>query len=257
MRTERDGWAGTVLAIAAGIKLFPIVAGGVFLFKRFRAIYAFTLSSIGIVLGIVLLHGTQIFTEYIATAHLDVNNYDWYRNNYGLFANIRYFVHGDAKLLEPLVVLVYGSILLIAGIALFRLRNQRIVLCDFGMAFAATLMCLFSPVVWTHYFIILFLPFCILSWYSRWWESKAASVGFFLLLATVDGAPVDKLSALAGSDVFWSLPTAGVLGMFVWLSAKAFQATAMATPQSEPHGPRFRTPKLPLKLQTSRRSELV
>jgi hypothetical protein len=248
LRTERDGRAGAVLAIAASLKLFPVVAACVFLFKRVRAIFAFTLSSIGIVLAIVLLQGRQIFTDYMATAHLDVNYYDWLRNNYSLFANIRYFLRGDEKLLEPLVILVYGSILLVAGIALFRLRNQRIVVCDFGMAFAATLMCLFSPVVWTHYFIILFLPFCIVSQYSRWWESKASSVAFFLLFASVDGARVDKLSALAGSDVFWSLPTAGVLGMFIWLSVKAFQTAAMAVPQSEPHGPRFRTPKLPLRL---------
>jgi len=235
LRTERDGWAGSVLAIAAGLKLFPIVAGGVFVFKRIRAIYAFVLLSIGIVLGIALLHGTQIFNEYIATAHLDVNNYDWYRNNYGLLANIRYFLHGDESLLQPLVVLVYGAILLVAGVALFRLRNQRTVVCDFGMALAATLMCLFSPVVWTHYFIILFLPFCILSRYARWWESKGSSIAFFLLIASVDGAPVDKLSALAGTDIFWSLPTVGVLAIFAWLSVKAFQAASMATPQSE-HG---------------------
>ena len=102
------------------------------------------------------------------------------------------------------------------------------------MALAATLMCLFSPVVWTHYFIILFLPFCIISRYSRWWESKGLSIAFFLLVASVDGAPVDKLSALAGTDTFYSLPTLGVLSIFGWLSAKAFQASAMATVQPEP-----------------------
>ena len=249
LRTEREGWAGTVLAIAACLKLFPLIAGGVFLFKRIRAIFALALSGLAILFGIFLLHGTRIFKEYIATAHLDVNDYDWLRNNYSLFANIRYFLHGDQKLLEPLVIFVYALLLVVAGMALYRLRNQRAVCCDFGMALAATLMCLFSPVVWAHYFIILFLPFCIVSRYSRWWKSKGSSIAFFLLIASVDGAPLDKLSTLAGTDVFWSLPTLGVLAIFIWLSAEAFHVPVMATPQSETR-PQFRVPKLRLRLQT-------
>ena len=202
LRTEREGWAGIVLAIAASLKLFPLIAGGMFLFKRIRAVFAFALSGLAILLGIFLLHGTTIFKEYLATAHLDVDDYDWLRNNYSLFANIRYFLRGDQKLLEPLVIFVCVSLLLVAGVALYRLRNQRAECCDFGMALAATLMCLLSPVVWAHYFIILFLPFCIVSRYSSWWESRGSSIAFFLMIASVDGAPLDKLSTMAGTDVF-------------------------------------------------------
>lgn len=249
LRTEREGWAGTVLAIAACLKLFPLIAGGVFVFKRIRAILAFALSGLAILLGVFVLHGTAIFKEYIATAHSDIADYDWLRNNYSLFANIRYFLRGDQKLIEPLVIFVYASLLLVAGAALYRVRNQRAVCCDFGMALAATLMCLFSPVVWSHYFIILFLPFCIVSRYSRWWESRGASVAFFLLLASVDGAPLDKLSTLAGTDVFFSLPTVGVLAIFIWLSVEAFHLPAVANPQ-ETRRPPFTPPKLRLGLQT-------
>ena len=250
LRTDREWRAGTVLAIAACLKLFPLIAAAVFLFKRIRAFFAFALSGLAIVLGIFWLHGVGIFEEYIATAHSDVNGYDWLRNNYGLFANIRYLLHGDLKLLEPLVVFIYASLLFVAGAALYRLRNQSAVCCDFGMALAATLMCLFSPVVWSHYFIILFLPFCIVSRYSRWWESRGASVAFFLLIASVDGAPVDKLSTLAKTGIFFSLPTVGVLAIFIWLSAEAFHVPAVATPQSETRRPPFTPPKLRLRLQT-------
>ena len=234
LRMERNAWAGTVLAVAAGLKIFPVVAGGVFLFKRIRSILAFAVSMIGILAGIVLLHGRQIFSEYIATAHLDVHNYDWYRNNYGLFANIRYVLHGDDKVLEPVMALVYGAILLVAGIALFRLRNQRTVCCDFGMAMAATLMCLFPPVVWSHYFVILFLPLCIISHYSRWWESKARTAPFLLIVACLDlGVELlDKLTMLVGTDIVWSLPTLAVLTLFAWVCVASFQIPRLAPGES-------------------------
>jgi hypothetical protein len=95
------------------------------------------------------------------------------------------------------------------------------------MALAATIMCLLPPVVWTHYFILLFLPLCILSYYSRWWQSKRSSVAFFLIVASVNMHVVslEKLSALAGTDVVSSLPTAGVLAIFCWLSVEAFRVS--------------------------------
>jgi hypothetical protein len=226
LRREWNGWAGIVLAVATGLKLFPVVAAGSMLFGRMKALFTLMLTSLGIVLGIVFLHGTQIFSEFSATAHSDVSFYDWMRGNYSLYANIRYLLKGDDSLLIPLTVLIYGSLCVVAGIAVFRLRNSRALCCDFGMAIAATLMCLFPPIVWVHYFVILFLPLCIISRYSKWWASRGASITFLLTLASVDGEPLEKLSALGGIEVLASLPTLGVLVMLGWLCVKAFQLSA-------------------------------
>jgi len=181
-------------------------------------------------LGIVWLQGSQILNEYRATARFVVSYYDWLRDNYSLFANIRYFLNGNETFLRPVVVLVYVLVFLVAGIVLFRLRNQRIICCDFGMALAATMMCLLPPVVWTHYFILLFLPLCILSHYSRWWQSKGSSVAFFLSVASVNlhVASLETLSALAGTQIVSSLPTVGVLAIFCWLTVEAFRASSGA-----------------------------
>ncbi len=235
LRAERNGWAGIVLAIATGLKVFPIVACGSLLFGRLKALFTVAVSSICIVLGIVWLQGSQIFTEYRTTAGLVVSYYTAERDNHGLFANLRYFFNGDGILLRLLVGLVYLSLCLIAGIALFSLRNHRIICCDFGMALSATMMCLLTPVVWTHYFILLFLPLCILSYYSRWWESRGRSVAFFLIVASLDlnAASLDALSALAGTDIVSSLPTVGVLAIFGWLSVEAFKVPPMAVLESK------------------------
>ena len=230
LRAERNGWAGIVLATAAGIKLFPIVACGSLLFGRMKTLLVAGVSSIGILLGIVLLQGSRIFDEYRATARLVVNYYNWLRDNYSLFANIRYFLNGNERFLRPVVVVVYLLLGLVAGIVLYRLRKYRIICCDFGMAIAATMMCLLPPVVWTHYFILLFLPFGILSYYSRWWESKGSSVVFFLIVASVNMHVVslEKLSALARTDIVLSIPTAGVLAIFCWLIIEAFKVSSRA-----------------------------
>jgi hypothetical protein len=236
LRTERNELAGIALATATGLKLFPIIACGLLLFNRLRTLFVVAVSSICILLGIFLLQGSHIFNEYIATARLTVSYYDWLRDNYSLLANIRYFLNGEETFRKPVVILVYGLLCLVAGIVLYYLRNQRIICCDFGMALAATLMCLLPPVVWTHYFILLFLPLCILSHYSRWWESKGSSVAFFLIVASVNMHVVslEKLSALAGTQLVSSLPTAGALAIFCWLTVEAFKVPSMAAFESEP-----------------------
>jgi hypothetical protein len=240
LRTERNGWAGIVLAIAAGLKLFPIVACGPLIFGRIRALFAVAMSSICILLGIVLLQGSQIFNEYTASARFVVNHYNWLRDNYSLFATIRYFLHGNETFLRPLVVLVFVLLLVVAGIVLFRLRNHRIICCDFGIALAATMMCLLPPVVWTHYFIILFLPLCILSHYSRWWESRGSSVAFFLIVASVNlhKGSLDTLSALTGADIVLSLPIMGVLAIFCWLTVEAFNVSSTLLLNQHPLDPK-------------------
>jgi Glycosyltransferase family 87 len=229
-RSERDAWAGIVLAIAASIKIFPIIACGPLLFSRLKALLIVAASLIGIVLGIIMLQGRYIFTEYAATAHSVIRDFEWLRSNYSLFAQIFYFVHGDEKLLGPVVILVYTLLCATAAAVLLRLRNLRIPCCDFGMAIGATMMCFMSPVVWAHYFIILFLPLCILSHYSKWWESKGPSVAFLLLVASVDiqEGTLRTLSALAGSDAVQSIPSVGVLVLFGWLSFEAFKIPASA-----------------------------
>lgn len=233
LRIDRDGWAGIVLAFAAGLKLFPLVACGAMLFGRFKALLAVALSGACIVMGIVLLHGSRIFSEYAVTARLDVQNFNWLRSNYSLLANIRYFLNGDDTLLRPLTALACTLLCLVAGIAVFRLKSQRLVRCDFAMALAATLMCLFPPVVWRHYYVVLLLPFCVISYYSRWWERKWASVLFFLIIAGVNGAPVEKLSALVHTDVVSSIPPAAVLSLFAWLVYEALQLSAATAPESK------------------------
>jgi hypothetical protein len=103
------------------------------------------------------------------------------------------------------------------------------------MALTATMMCLFPPVVWTHYFIILFLPLCVLSHYARWWESRRSSATFFLIVASVNlrGFTLAKLSALAHTDMVFSLPTVGVLAIFTWLNVEAFKAPSTAALESK------------------------
>jgi hypothetical protein len=227
LRTEREGWSGVVLSIAAGLKLFPIAAAAAMTFRRIRALVTLAVSCACIVLGIFWLHGGRIFSDYIATAHSDVIQYGWERDNYSLYANIRYFLNGSEAFLGPLVVGAYALLCVVAGLSIFRLRDHKILSCDFGMALAATVMCLFSPVVWSHYYIILFLPLCILSHYSRWWESKGSSVVFFLIVASVNMSEfsLEKLWGVAGTQAVSSLPTGAVLAIFGWLSVEAFKAS--------------------------------
>jgi len=230
MRTERNGSAGVVLGVAAGLKLFPIVAAGAMLFGRMRAVIALALSCGAIVAGIVCLHGAGIFTDYAATAHADAAEYGWFRNNYGLLANIRYFLRGDRTFLVPLLAVLCLAICLISAFVLYRLRHSRAACCDFGMALAATLMCILPPVVWTHYFIILFLPLCVLSYYSKWWDSKWMSVAFFLILAAVDqgGLPLEKLAGILHTEIVWSLPPLAVLCLFGLLCFQGLREASTA-----------------------------
>lgn len=231
LRIDRDGWAGFFLAIAGGLKLFPLVACLALLFRRVKGLLAVAVSCACIFGAIVFLHGTRIFQEYISTARLDVQKFDWLRNNYSLLANIRYFLSGDDVLARPLAALACMVLCVIAGITILRLKTQKALCCDISMALAATMMCLFPPLVWTHYYVILFFPLSIISRYSRWWESKAASVSFFLIVASLDGAPVEKLSALFHTEIISSIPPAAVLSLFGWLIYKGLQLAETTAPE--------------------------
>jgi hypothetical protein len=226
LRTERDSRAGVILGIATGLKIFPIVACGAMLFGRMRALLATFGTLIVILLGIVFLQGTSILTDYAATAHVDAMKFRALRNNFSLYANIYYLVHRNETLFTPALVLIYGALGVIAAFVVFRLRNSWPVCCDFAMALAATLMCLLPPVVWIHYFVILYLPLIVISRYAKWWESRAMTVVFLVVVAVLNqggGFMLNQLMLYLHTDVVWSLPTLGVLTIFGWLCVKGLQ----------------------------------
>lgn len=216
---------GTALALAASLKVYPAIALGYLFWARRKALAASALVCAGIAEGIALWHGPGIFSEYLKTAQLVASWYTWMRNNYSLHSNLKYYADFSNEQLNRPYALLVGILLLIVFVILFRVRKSKDMLCDLSMAASCTLMCLITPVVWTHYYSMLLLPYAIVFRYSRAWESsiKCSCLLFMLSLNWLHDGTLGWLGNQLGQWI-WSLPTLSTLGLLGW-------ALALANPQ--------------------------
>lgn len=164
--------AGTVLAVAAAVKLTPAILLVYWLVtRRWRAAASFVLVSIFLLLAAPLTAGTSLFHDYLATIHRVGNTLLVAQNNQSLAA---FVMGGFYPRLEiervhsfplPPVLGLLGSLLTLACAVLGGLLDRRSPkgLAPLGALLTLVAATLFTPIAWTHYFIVLLPPLMVLA----------------------------------------------------------------------------------------------
>jgi hypothetical protein len=162
-RHQRPGWAGLMLATATVLKVYPVVAGGYFLFRRRLKVVIWGATwTIAAVLATdprrwinSLSHGAGPYFKSLAWAS-DGRAISIPLNVYAAFT--RLLPHRDVPTAWLLAVSAILGLIVIAGAALTTWRAADITEID-GMAFALWMpvMLLLCPLTWNHE-ITLILP---------------------------------------------------------------------------------------------------
>ena len=241
-RAERPAMAGVCIGLAAALKIFPA-----FLFvywamrMRWSAVVGGVIAFLIANGSALALFGSDAFATYLRLVlpSLDFRRSDWGNVSLPAFW-LRLFNPDEAVRVVPFAkapllgaILAYGSQVLIAVVVALRCRQvQTAEGRTRAFALAIIGMLLITPIVWTHYFIILLLPVVLfgsrvqqpiarpvlLTAYAIFW----LPLGLFLLLPMGSGAmtgweskrhalpPAQPWQSLAGLSV----PTYALLAFF-------------------------------------------
>lgn len=230
LREQRAGRAGVITGVAACLKVFPGIAFGGLLLLSWRAFIAGCATVAAILGGITLLHGPGIFREYLATAELVASWYTWMRTNYSVQANLKYFTGWEDAPVRTLYLAIAAALVLLVGLRLLQTRKEewsrRV---DVTIGLSCCLMCLIPPVVWTHYFSILWLPYALLWWHTRAAEnpSRGALLLAMLAMHQLHDSTLEWLALRVGSWI-WSIPFFTTIGLFAMLWSPAKQDRSQA-----------------------------
>lgn len=244
-RSDRPLWAGTLVALAAAIKLYPAFLFLYFVLRgRWRAVRAGIVAFVLITALTALVLGPQAYADYFwhVLPRTSLWRSDWHNLS---LSGVWFKLFDPRKQLPPVEIqpLLWSPVLAWLGagcgaVALMavlyrvvsRLRSPE----DADLAFAVCVlaMLLVSPITWDHYLLLLVLPIFIL-WqrlprggYGReilmiclfilcWEPWMVAEHGLILLDAGHNRSsgewiakPLETLTAL-------SIPCYAILGLFV------------------------------------------
>lgn len=202
-RHDRPGWAGVAAGVAAGLKLYPAFLFAYFLFaRRWSALLTGALAFAAVNGAALAVLGPNEFRTYIRDVIPSLFNYQSSWRNTSLTGFwLRLFNPQPHEKVLPLVVSPLAAqalttatrlvVVALVGWVSWRARSDE----GRDRAFAAAVvgMLLVSPVVWTHYYVLLAVPAGLL-WVrlpagpTRWmmWPVLAAlwlPENFFALLA--------------------------------------------------------------------------
>lgn len=172
---DRREWpvaAGSLLAVAAAIKLFPAFLGLYFLLQRkWRAVGASCVMFIAVTGLTGWITGWDTYRTYLVEILPQATKWKSTWNNAsiaGLWHKVlapgsrsdRYVNPPDYPTLAFLATAVCCGLLVVAlGYAIYDSRSKRTRDAAFGLCITA--MLLVSPVTWEHYFLILLLPLAL------------------------------------------------------------------------------------------------
>jgi len=209
---ERYILAGLVLALAAAVKITPgLIVLYWLLTKRYRASVSFLCWSALLILATILLTGLDTSLAYFAELQRISSVLLTAYNNQSLAAFISDLssgVQGDLfswrmySLSMEVKAVSTGMILLIIAVLAHMRRRLRGATEEYeSIAVCAVLVAMttFTPIAWSHYFIILIIPLMVLT--NRAMEArKYMLLSAVILVAVLNIYPVAMSSGVAGAD---------------------------------------------------------
>jgi len=211
-RKERYILAGLVLALAAAVKITPgLIVLYWLLTKRYRASLSFFGWSVLLVLATILLTGLDTSLAYFAEIRRISSVLLTAYNNQSLAAFISDLSAGArvdlfswrmySLSLEVKAVSTGAILLTIATLAHMRrkLRGATEEYDSIAVCAVLVAMTVFTPIAWSHYFIILIIPLMVLT--NRAMETRSYMLlPAVILVAILNIYPVAMSSGLAGAD---------------------------------------------------------
>jgi alpha-1,2-mannosyltransferase len=233
---QRDGLAGVMIALAAGLKLSPIVLLGFFLAqRRWRAVLSAALTGAGLLLAMLVFVGVDSLRYFVTTILPAVSRGTAAFPNQSLLGAIYRFdvPRGMMQVMVAagdypgarLVWLVLAAIILITTFVLVvRLRSSTdeqtaVAYGTFGVAGL-----LAGSLAWEHYMLWLVIPLgaLVIDWFKSHWLPGwlfGLLLGAMLLLI---GLPIPVQAALyqTSGPIGTSLTTWGMLGLWGLMSVR-------------------------------------
>ncbi len=167
-------WAGILLALAAAVKITPALLFVYWIITRQKkAAWSFIAASLALVAAAVLTTGAPLYLAYLRSMSRVSNMLLVAWNNQSLaawwmgfhyprqeFGTWHIFVLPPAVKITSLVLLLASAV---AG-GFFDRRRQDVTMNTppYGAIFTLTGATLFTPIAWTHYFVILIVPIMFL-----------------------------------------------------------------------------------------------
>lgn len=198
LRSGRSILAGTLLALAASIKLFPGFLLLYLLFqKRWRAVAA-GLAAMGFIAGLTVIGlGWDAYRSYI-TEILPVAQ--WYRALWGNLSLVGFWsrlfesapsvavalIHSRPLTESPLlfgIAITASAAAVVVALASVSSENHSQETFDVGYATAIIAMLLLSPVTWSHSLMMLILPVLLLWSSEKSWSGRALLAGLVIVLS--------------------------------------------------------------------------
>ncbi|MCX8072934.1 MAG: DUF2029 domain-containing protein [Candidatus Binatia bacterium] len=184
-------WGGSLIGLAAAIKLLPLTFLGYFAWRRRWKVFFSTAGTfVALSLSPMLIWGWSRFWDYFAGWRERVES-GWGvgRLNQSVWAMWdRWLGHGMVPLVTPgahdipssgspwVPVAVAGTLLVFAGALWWRACRTAPTswqsLCEWSLVFVGT--ALFSPVTWKAYLAVSLLPNMLL--FAAWWNAAPSSV---------------------------------------------------------------------------------
>jgi hypothetical protein len=168
-RSERVWLAGTLLAVATAVKLFPGFLFLYFLLRRDWRIVAVGVTGVAVIgVGARFVFGWESYRTYLTEVLPQVNAYrgGWLNASLIGFCTRLFDPAAVSEQVEPLwrsslIAKMSGGVMCLAVVVAWRRNVLRADTADkrdraFGLALVA--MLLVSPITWDHYFLLLLLP---------------------------------------------------------------------------------------------------
>jgi hypothetical protein len=183
-RSGREGLSGSLLGLAAAIKIFPGFLALYYLArKEWRGLFAVVTSFLVANLLAAWAFGVGAFSDYVRDVLPELARFRDAWPNASLLGFWSRLFDGQYGRVVPVVRsgLLTQSLTLACGAAVVGITARRVARArgrtqkDLGWAFCCVTMLLVSPITWDHYFLLLVLPF-VLAWKSagRSWGARVA-----------------------------------------------------------------------------------
>jgi Glycosyltransferase family 87 len=232
IREGRDGLGGAILGLAVNLKVYPATVFLYLILKRWRAFIAASAATLALAVFAWLCVGGRDIARFAATTKTVVATFGSSRINTSPFAVIigALDISVSSKAANVVLIVIGAAFVFSAAWILHAgpgSRGAGARNSDLDFAIATCLMCLISPIVWTHYYSVLILPLAVIAKHGVSWTQDGAPKVVFLLLVLVlslPDPPVLAFSAMLqtglGRTLSWLLSprTLAVLSVTIWLA---------------------------------------
>jgi len=222
LRHNRDTWAGVLLGVSIALKLYPAICLlPLIVQRRWWAAGVACLSSFSIMaLSFWLVGWDQlgIFINQVLPAVNQELSKILYIDYFSMRMTAYLFIYNETGAYS--IDLVYRIAIGIAfALVVLRTPRQR----DGFIPLAITTMIMLSPIIWSHYFVLLYLPF-IHVLVNADQRRRRQLVGIFLFIGI--SPMIQSLSGVV-MVIVHTLPALGLLWLFILQSRLALQPKAL------------------------------